>query len=105
MIILKLSAKNRHIQYSLGPLERQYAELLLLFAVICFLISAFVIAPITGGVLLALGPPLSVGHATVPDSPFQSLYSFICFGSSNPPPFSLSPDSSWSSPPPPSDSR
>jgi hypothetical protein len=105
LIILKLSAKNRHIQYSLGPLERQYAELLLLFAVICFLISAFVIAPITGGVLLALGPPLSVEHATVPDSPFQSLYSFICFGSSNPPPFSLSPDSSWSSPPPPSDSR
>lgn len=79
LIILNPSANDRRIRYSFRETERRYAGLLLIFCVIFFLVFALVVAPITGGVLLALGPPLSVGNVTVPDNLFQSLYSFILF--------------------------
>jgi hypothetical protein len=97
LIILKLSAKNRHIQYSLGALERQYAELLLLFAVIFFLIFSFVIAPITGGVLLALARPSAWGMRPSRIASFSpSTVSFV----SGPPTHRLSPSRQISPGPP-----
>ena len=79
LTLLESNPENRHIRCSFDAAEYRYSRLLLIFAVIFFLVFAFVVAPITGGVLLALGPPISVGNTTVPDSLFQSLYSFILF--------------------------